>query len=84
MMHYPVAATAPDKRRVFQILHKFAIDQHVDEIDYLHLCGVEFIELVAGPHPDIFPRALRVDALYQCRISGTFLRMQRIAADSGS
>lgn len=58
MMHYLVAATAPDKRRVFQILHKFAIDQHVDEIDHLHLRGVEFIELVAGT-----PRYLSQDTL---------------------
>ena len=64
MMYDLVAAAAPDQRRVFKILHKFAIDQHVDEIDNLHLRGIEFIELVAGPHPDIFAGALSANALH--------------------
>ncbi len=62
----------------FKILHKFAIDQHVDEIEYLHLRGVGFIELVAG-HADIFPQAFCADALlpsaedirYVCGCSGS-------------
>lgn len=65
MMYNLVAATAPDQRRVFKILHKFAIDQHVDEIHYLHLRGVEFIELVTGPYPDVFPRTFSANTLYQ-------------------
>ncbi len=80
MMHDLVAATAPDERRVFQVLHKFTIDQHVDEIDHLHLRGVEFIKLVAGPHPDIFPRTLSVNTLYQLQDIRHVLRMQGIAA----
>ncbi len=46
-------------------------------IDYLHLRGVEFIELVAG-HADIsFPGALQADCVVPVPKSGV-LRMQRI------
>ena len=45
-----------------ELLRQFA--QYVDEIDHLHLRGVEFIELVAGPHPDIFAGALSANALH--------------------
>ncbi|MNN46881.1 hypothetical protein D3C81_1612810 [compost metagenome] len=74
-MYHLVAAAAPDQRRVFQILHKFAIDQHVDEIHHLHLRGVEFIKLVAGPYPDVFPRTLSVNALHQFQDIRHVLRM---------
>ena len=79
-MYDLVAAAAPDQRRVFKILHVFAIDQYVDEIDHLHLRGVEFIELVAGPHPDVFSRTLSANALHQLQNIRHVLWMQRIAA----
>lgn len=80
MMYNLVAASAPDQCRVFEILHVFAIDQHVDEIHHLHLRGIEFIELVAGPHPDVFSRTLSANALHQLQNIRHVLWMQRIAA----
>ena len=65
MVHYLIAAAAPDQHRVFQILHKLAVDQHIDQLNNLLLCGVQLIDFVAGPHPDIFAGAFGADALHQ-------------------
>ena len=65
MVHHLIAAAAPDQHRVLQILHKFPVDQHVDQINDLLLRGVQLFYFVAGPHPDIFAGAFGADAFYQ-------------------
>lgn len=44
MMDDLVTAAAPDQHRVFKILYEFTVDQHVNQIDNLHLRGGEFIQ----------------------------------------
>lgn len=64
-MHHLVAAAAPDQRRVFQILHELAVDQHVDSVHYLHLLCVQLRQPVAGPQPDILAGALGAHPFHQ-------------------
>ena len=52
----------------------------VDEIHHLHLRVVKFVQLVAGPYPDIFAGAFGTHALNQFEDLRDVLRMQRIAA----
>lgn len=65
MVHYLITAAAPDQHWVFQILHKFPVDQHIDQIHNLLLRGVQLIDFIPGPHPDIFAGAFGADALHQ-------------------
>lgn len=44
-MYDLVAAAAPDKRRIFQILHKLTVNQHVNQVHDFHLLGVQFVNL---------------------------------------
>ena len=40
-MNNLIAAAAPDKWRIFQVLYEFAVDQDVDQINHLLLFGSE-------------------------------------------
>ena len=80
MMHNLVTAAAPDKRRIFQILHKLTVNQHVNQFHHLHLRLIQLIQFLAGPDPDIFSCALAANAFHQPQDLRHVLRMQRIAA----
>ncbi|MNL70731.1 hypothetical protein D3C87_1957790 [compost metagenome] len=45
---------------------------------------VQLIQLVAGPHPDIFPRALFVNALHQFQNVRHVLWVKRVATGEGN
>ena len=65
MMYHLVAAAAPDQRRIFQILHTLTVNQHVNKFHDFHLLGVQFVNLIARPDPDIFAGAFGAYALNQ-------------------
>ena len=65
MMYDLVAAAAPDKRRIFQILHKLTVNQHVNQVHHLQLRLIQLIKFIAGPDPDIFAGAFGAYALNQ-------------------
>lgn len=79
-MYDTVAAAAPDQRRIFQILHKLTVNQHVNQVHHLHLRLIQLIKFIAGPDPDIFAGAFGAHALNQFDDLRDVLRMQRIAA----
>ena len=80
MVHHLITAAAPDKRRIFQILHKLTVNQHVNQVHHLHLRLIQLIKFIAGPDPDIFAGAFGAHALNQLEDLRDVLRMQRIAA----
>lgn len=64
-MHHLVAAATPNQRRILQILHELAVDQHVDPVHYLHLLCVQLRQPVAGPQPDILAGAFGAHPFHQ-------------------